>query len=195
MGKQQRRKGTVPDPLRDPCTYQRPLNSGRLSTFPSNPCSVIGGRIPRCFSFNIPPPRSAPDSFFISLPAWWSILALCALYSSNVPLLLSPVSLLCRLRIPHPVAFALSLSFQHAWGLKGAFVSPTKGEGSKPGEALSEIEFYGIGVYAKSLEGLGMRPLKIWGEGIGLIVESPRESMEINFDTRGLHSSWKRVVA
>ena len=83
MGKQQRRKGTVPDPLRDPCTYQRPLNSGRLSTFPSNPCSVIGGRIPRCFSFNIPPPRSAPDSFFISLPAWWSILALCALYSSN----------------------------------------------------------------------------------------------------------------
>ena len=142
-----------------------------------------------------PTPRSAPDSFFISLPAWWSILALCALYSSNVPLLLSPVSLLCHLRIPHHVAFALSPSFQHAGGLKGAFVSPIKGEGNKPGDVLSEIEFCGIGVYAKSPEGLGMRPLKIWGEGIGLIVESSRGSMEINFDTRGLHSSWKRVVA
>lgn len=65
MGKQQRREGTVPDPLRDPCTYQRPLYSGRLSTFLSNPCSVIGGRIPRCLSFfNSPYPNpSFPHSF------------------------------------------------------------------------------------------------------------------------------------
>lgn len=62
---------------------------------------------------------------------------------------------------------------------------PIKGEGNELGDVLSEIELCGIGVYVKSFEGLGVKPLKIWGEGIGLIVESPRGSMEINFDTKG----------
>ena len=52
------------DLLHDPCTDQRPLNSVGLSTLPSNPFPVIGGRIPRCLSiFNsphTPHPATAP---------------------------------------------------------------------------------------------------------------------------------------
>lgn len=61
---------------------------------------------------------------------------------------------------------------------------PNKGEGNALGDILSEIEFCGVRVCVKSREGLGMRPLKIWGKGIGLIVESHVGGVEINFDTK-----------
>ena len=61
---------------------------------------------------------------------------------------------------------------------------PNKGEGNGLGDILSEIEFCGVRVCVKSLEGLGMRPLKIWEKGIGLIVESHIGVVEINSDTK-----------
>ena len=49
---------------------------------------------------------------------------------------------------------------------------PIKGEGNELVDVLSEIELCGIGVYVKSFEGLGMKPLKIWEEGT---VKNPLE--------------------
>lgn len=44
--------------------------------------------------------------------------------------------------------------------------------------------FFKGGVCVKSLEGLEMSPLKMWGRGIGLIVGSHIEEVKINFDPK-----------
>ena len=125
MGKQQRREGTaqtlcaIHAHTRDPFTR---AGCPRSSPAPAQSSAVGFLAVSPSSTLHILTPRSQIVSY---LTAWWSILALCALYS-NVPLLLSPASLLCQLCLPHHVAFALSPSFQHSWGLKGAFVSPNQ---------------------------------------------------------------------
>lgn len=50
------------------------------------------------------------------------------------------------------------------------------------------------GVCVKSLEGLEMSPLKMWGRGIGLIVGSHVRKVKINFDTKKRNLGSKNSV-